>query len=82
MVIMSGSSTAKGSSPDDVARAPDGMAEAERLLLGGEGGGAAAGRGLGAQRLQRLRLAALLQRVLELVGHVEMVLDHLLVAGR
>jgi hypothetical protein len=76
---MSGSSSAKGSSPR-VARAPDRMAEAERRLLAGEAGRACS-RQVMLQRLQLLHLVALGQRVVEFVGHVEMVFDHALVAA-
>ena len=58
-MIVSGSSTAKGASPMRVARAPHGVAEAERRLLTGEGG-RAGGQHVGVQALQRVRLAALL----------------------
>ncbi len=64
---------------DDVTRAPDRVAETEWRLLTGEARGAS-GRQIGHQRLVFLHLSALLQRVLELVGHVEMVFDHALVA--
>ena len=65
---------------DEFARAPDGMAKAERRLLTGEAGRAGS-RQVMLQRLQLFRLVALGQRVVELVGHVEMVLDHRLVAA-
>ena len=65
---------------DDVARAPDGVAEAERRLLAGEAGRAGR-RKIGHQALEFLELAAALQRVLQLVGDVEMILDHRLVAA-
>ena len=65
---------------DDVARAPDGMAEAERRLLAGEAG-RAGGRQIGHQGLVFLVLAAALQRVFQLVGDVEMIFDHRLVAA-
>ena len=66
---------------DDVTRAPHGVAEAERRLLAGEAGVAGAGR-VGEQRLQFLGLAAPLERILQLIGVVEMVLDDGLVAAR
>src|SRR5690606_20074361 len=57
---------------DDVARAPYGMAEAQRLLLTDRGKGT----GREACRLQRLqRLAARAHRRLELVGDVEIVVE-------
>ena len=65
---------------DEVARAPDGMAEAERHLLAGEAR-------LARRRLQPLQpgellvLAALGQRVVELELEVEMIFDHRLVAA-
>ena len=65
---------------DDLARAPDRVAEAERRLLAGEARLAGA-RELPRQLLQLLRLAALGKRRVELVGDVEMVLDHALVAA-
>ena len=64
---------------DDIARAPDRMAKPERGLLAGEAG-RAGGREVGHQRLIFLLLVSLLERVLEFVGHVEMVLDHRLAA--
>ncbi len=63
-----------------MSRAHHGVAEAEGKLLAGEAGGART-HGLVAQHLQHLRLAALVQRVLELVLPVEMVLDDALVAA-
>ena len=77
---MSGSSTAKGSCADDFARAPDGVAEAERRLLAGEAG-RAGGRQIGHQRGVFERFPAPLERVFELVGGVEMILDDALVAA-
>jgi hypothetical protein len=65
---------------DQVARAPDGVAEAERNLLAREAG-------LAGARLQTLEmrelviLAALRQRVVELELQVEMILDDTLVAA-
>ena len=64
---------------DDLAGAPDGVAEAERRLLAGEARLTGA-RELPRQLLQLLLLAALGKRGVELVGDVEMVLDHALVA--
>ncbi len=65
---------------DQFARAPDGMAEAERLLLAGEAG-AAGLRQVAVEAGQLGRLAALGQRLLELELAVEMVLDDALVAA-
>ena len=65
---------------DDVARAPDGVAEAERRLLAGEAGRAGR-RQVGHQGRVGAVLAAALQRVLEFVGRIEMVLDDALVAA-
>ena len=65
---------------DDVARAPHRMAEAERRLLAGEAGRAGR-RKVGHQRRVGAVLAAPLQRVLEFVGRIEMVLDDALVAA-
>ena len=65
---------------DDLARAPHGMAEAERRLLAGEA--RLAGRRQLAQKLlELLGLAAFGQRALELELAVEMVLDDALVAA-
>jgi len=65
---------------DKLARAPDGMSEAERLLLAHEA--RAAGDGpRGFQHFEFRRLAARLQRRLKLVGEVEMVLDGALAAS-
>src|SRR5262249_30486696 len=66
---------------DDVARAPNRMAKAERLLLARKTHGACRGK-IAFKRLQLLELAALLQRLLKLIGDVEMVLDNGLVAPR
>ena len=65
---------------DDVARAPDRVAEAERRLLAGETGGA--GFGLVARQnvLLGLLVAARRQRGVELEHPVEMILDYALVA--
>ncbi len=65
---------------DDVARAPDGVAEAERRLLAGEARRAGR-RQVGHQGRVGAVLAAALQRVLEFVGRIEMVLDDALVAA-
>jgi hypothetical protein len=65
---------------DQVARAPDGMAETERNLLAGEAG-------LARARLQALKmrelvvLAALRQRVVKFELQIEMILDDALVAA-
>ena len=66
---------------DDVARAPDRVAEAERRLLAGETGGA--GFGLVARQnvLLGLLVAARGQRGVEFEHPVEMILDHALVAA-
>ena len=66
---------------DDVAGAPDGVAEAERRLLAGE---ARLRRRRGRSRAQLLELLVLPRSAsvrVELVGDVEMVLDHALVAA-
>ena len=60
---------------DDLARAPDGVAEAERDLLPGEAGRARHGT-LARQQRGGGRLAAALQRVLQLVSDIEVILDH------
>ena len=65
---------------DNLAGAPDGVAEAERRLLAGEAGRPGR-RQIGHQRCVFGPLAAPLQRVLELVGRIEMVLDDALVAA-
>ena len=65
---------------DDIARAPDRMAEAERRLLAREARLAGVGQ-VGVQRLQLRFLAALGEGALELELAVEMVLDHALVAA-
>ena len=64
---------------DDLAGAPHRVPEAERRLLAGEARLTGA-RKLPRQLLQLLLLAALGKRGVELVGDVEMVLDHALVA--
>ena len=56
------------------------MAEAKRRLLAGEAGRARR-RQIGHQRLIFLGLVAAAQRVLEFIGHVEMILDDRLVAA-
>ena len=66
---------------DEVARAPHGMAEAERNLLAREARRPRR-RPVGDQGVVFLHLAALLQRVFEFVGDVEMIFDHRLVAAR
>ncbi len=65
---------------DDFARAPDGVAEAERRLLAGEAGRARS-REIGHQRRIFGLLASLCERVLEFIGRVEVILDHRLVAA-
>ena len=64
---------------DQFARAPDGVAEAERRLLAGEAH-LAGPRQVAPSCSSSLRLAALRQRALELELDVEMVLDDALVA--
>ena len=79
-MIMSGKQQRERLVADQFARAPDGMAKAERHLLAGEAG-------LARPRLQPLQagqlvvLAALRQRVVELELDVEMVFDDRLVAA-
>ena len=65
---------------DDVARAPDRMSQPQRLLLAGEARRASQ-RQIRRQRFELGRLVALAQRVFQLVGEVEMILDHRLVAA-
>jgi hypothetical protein len=60
--------------------APDRMAQPQGLLLAGEAGVARLGLVPG-QELQLLGLAAGLQRPVELIGDVEVILDHRLVAA-
>ncbi|MNY15554.1 hypothetical protein D3C86_1487740 [compost metagenome] len=74
-----GEQQGEGLVTDNVARAPDGVAQAQRFLLAGEAGAAGRGQVL-LQFFERLGLAAALQRRLELELAVEMVLDHALVA--
>ena len=63
---------------DDLARAPDGVAEAERLLLAHRGQHS----GSEARAVERVeRLAARLHRRLELVGDVEMVVERRLASA-
>ena len=64
---------------DQLAGAPDGVAEAQRLLLAGEAGLAGL-RQVALQLVQRPDLAAHFERVFELELLVEMVLDHRFVA--
>ena len=79
-MIMSGKQQRERLVADQVARAPDRMAKAERHLLAREAG-------LAGRRLQALQagelvvLAALRQRVVELELHVEMIFDDRLVAA-
>ena len=65
---------------DELTGAPDRMAQAERLLLAGEARLPGLRLILG-QKLELLGLAAAFERAVELVGDVEMVLDHRLVAA-
>ncbi len=65
---------------DDFARAPDGVAEAERRLLAGEAGRAGR-REVGHERVIFGLFPAPFEGVLELVGRVEMILDHAFVAA-
>ena len=65
---------------DDVSGAPYRMAKAERHLLAGETRRAGCWEIL-PQGGKLLELAALLQRLLKLIGDVEMILDHCLVAA-
>ena len=65
---------------DQLARAPDRVAEAERRLLAGEADGAGIGQSFRQQSELGL-LAALHQGELELELAVEMILDHTLVAA-
>ena len=65
---------------DDFARAPDRVAEAQRGLLAREARRARRGQ-IGHQRLIFLALAAPRQRVLEFIGHIEMIFDDRLVAA-
>ena len=64
---------------DQFARAPDRVAEPERLLLAGEAGRARLGQ-IVTQHVERLLLLALEQRHLQLELAVEMILDDALVA--
>ena len=66
--------------PDQLARAPDRMAQAQRQLLAGEARGARSGQVAG-QGLEIGGALALRERALELELAVEMVLDHRLVAA-
>ena len=65
---------------DDLARAPDGVAEAQRLLLAGEAGLAGAGQVAAAAGRVPPSCRAPAQRLLELELLVEMILDDALVA--
>ena len=65
---------------DDLPRAPDGMAQAKRRLLAREAGLPGQGEIL-AEFIERLGLAARLERVLEFVHAVEVVFDDALVAA-
>ena len=76
-----GEEDGEGLVADDLARAPDRVAEAERLLLAGEADGAGR-RPLAHQLVEGRLLVAVAERRLELVGDVEMILDrHLAAAG-
>ena len=70
----------KGLIAHQFARAPHRMAKTERGLLAGKAGGTGF-RQIGHQSLIFLELAALLQRVFQLIGHVEMIFNHALVAS-
>ena len=65
---------------DDFARAPDGVAEAERRLLAGEAGRAGGGK-IGHQRRIFGLFAPPCERVFEFISRVEVILDHRLVAA-
>ena len=65
---------------DDFARAPDGVAEAERRLLAGEAGRAGGGK-IGHERRIFGLFATPGERILEFVSRVEVILDHRLVAA-
>ena len=65
---------------DQFARAPDRVAEPERLLLAGEAGRAGLGQ-IVAQHIERLLLLPLEQRHFQLELAVEMILDDALVAA-
>ena len=65
---------------DDFARAPDGMAEAERRLLAGEAGRAGSWK-IGHQRRIFSLFAPPGERIFEFIGRVEVILDHRLVAA-
>src|SRR5579863_1142299 len=65
---------------DDLARAPDGVAKPQRRLLAGEAGRAGR-RQFRGERLIFPELAPLFERVVELIGQVEMVLDDAFVAA-
>ena len=77
---MSGSRIRERFVADDFARAPDGVAETERRLLAGEAGRAGGGQ-VGHQGGVFGLFAAPLERVLEFVVGVEMILDDALVAA-
>ena len=81
MVQHVGQEQREGLVADDVARAPDRVAEAERGLLAGEAG-LAGPRQVAGERLKLRRLAALLEGAVEFVGDVEVVLDHAPCCGR
>src|SRR3984957_18205633 len=70
----------EGLAADDFARAPDGVAEAEGRLLAGEAGRAGGGK-IGHERVVFGFFPASLERVFELVGIVEMILDDAFVAA-
>ena len=75
-----GKKQSEGFVADELARAPDRVAKAERLLLTGEARGAWAWQIL-VETLELARLAARGKNLLELELPVEMVLDHALIAA-
>ena len=78
---MSGSSSANGSSPTMIARAPDSMAQAERRLLAREARGAGR-RQILQQRVQLLRLAALREACFRVPGRCRSALRSTPCCGR
>ena len=80
MVQHVGQHQCEGLVADNVARAPDRMAEPERSLLAREARLAGAGK-VFQQRIKLRRLLAAFERRLQLELMVEMILDHALVAA-